>query len=345
VDGDAEPPHGTPPPGRGTARSEILAVQVRALVVSNMRADAAHPARGSFVRDQVAALRRLPITAAAGPWEIELFEFAPGPAALAAAFVALRRQHGGRPFDVVHAHFGLSAYPSLAVRARRRVLTVHGTDVRHPRTARLTRLVARRMDLLAAASASLGQEAGAAAVLPCGVDTERFRPVDRREARLALGLAPGAPCLLFPAAVDRPVKRFDRARALADLLEVPLLSAGEVPPERMPLLVNAANAVLVPSEQEGFGLAALEAIACEVPVIATPVGIHPVALGELEGAVCAPFEIASWRAALQALLADPDARVAGGRERAELFSSMRMAERVRLAWEEALELGEADGRA
>jgi teichuronic acid biosynthesis glycosyltransferase TuaC len=32
---------------------------VRALVVSNMRPDAAHPERGSFVRDQVAALRAL----------------------------------------------------------------------------------------------------------------------------------------------------------------------------------------------------------------------------------------------------------------------------------------------
>ena len=55
----------------------------------------------------------------------------------------LRRRFGGpltlsadhqRAFDVVHAHFGLTAWPALAVPARVRALTVHGTDVRHPRT-------------------------------------------------------------------------------------------------------------------------------------------------------------------------------------------------------------------
>src|ERR1700731_2488126 len=106
---------------------------VRALVVSNMLANAAHPERGSFVRDQVAALRRL------DGLEVELFEFPPGPRSLAGAAIELRRRFGGRSgivrrrsspdFEVVHAHFGLTAWPSLAVRARVRALTVHGTDV------------------------------------------------------------------------------------------------------------------------------------------------------------------------------------------------------------------------
>ena len=34
----------------------------------------------------------------------------------------------------------------------------------------------------------------------------------------------------------------------------------------------------MPSGHEGFGLAVLEALACDVPVLATPVGIHPEAL-------------------------------------------------------------------
>jgi teichuronic acid biosynthesis glycosyltransferase TuaC len=44
---------------------------LRALVVSNMLPDAAHPERGRFVRDQVAALREL------DGLEVELHEFAP----------------------------------------------------------------------------------------------------------------------------------------------------------------------------------------------------------------------------------------------------------------------------
>ena len=47
----------------------------------------------------------------------------------------------------------------------------------------------------------------------------------------------------------------------------------------MPLWINAANAVLVTSDYEGFGLAAIEALACDVPVLSTPVGIAPYALG------------------------------------------------------------------
>ena len=64
----------------------------------------------------------------------------------------------------------------------------------------------------------------------------------------------------------------------------------------MPLWVNAANAVLVPSEREGFGLAVLEALACDVPVLATPVGITPEALEGIAGTLCAPFDAAAWRA-------------------------------------------------
>ncbi len=89
---------------------------MRALVVSNMLPDAAHPERGSFVRDQVAALRTLDGV------DVELYEFPPGARALARAARELHRRFAaGRagadgasraPFDVVHAHFGLTAWPA-----------------------------------------------------------------------------------------------------------------------------------------------------------------------------------------------------------------------------------------
>ena len=49
------------------------------------------------------------------------------------------RRYRGRRFDIVHAHFGLTAWPALAVRNRARVVTLHGTDLRHPRSRRITR--------------------------------------------------------------------------------------------------------------------------------------------------------------------------------------------------------------
>ena len=94
--------------------------------------------------------------------------------------------------------------------------------------------------------------------------------------------------------------------------------------------------MLVPSEREGFGLAVLEALACDVPVLATPVGIHADALADLPGTLCAPFELDRWSRTLAPLLTEPDPRVAG-RARAERWSAERMAQRVADAWRVARE--------
>jgi teichuronic acid biosynthesis glycosyltransferase TuaC len=320
---------------------------LRALVVSNMLPDATHPERGRFVRDQVAALRRLEGV------EIELHEFAPGVGALARAAPELHRRYGGArssgprtgggaPFDVVHAHFGLTAWPALAVGAPVRALTVHGTDVRHPRTRLLTAAVMPMMDVLGAVSAELAAELpGRAArrraqVLPCGVELERFRALDRARARADLGLDPDRPYLLFPADPSRPEKRHDHAVALADAVGVELLTLGGVDPERVPSWVNAANAVLVPSAREGFGLAVLEALACDVPVLATPVGVHREALAPVAGTLCAPFDLNVWQAALEPYVHERDPRVAG-RQSATRFSAEEMATRVAAAWRDALQ--------
>jgi teichuronic acid biosynthesis glycosyltransferase TuaC len=240
----------------------------------------------------------------------------------------------------VHAHFGLTAWPAFAVRAGVRGLTVHGTDVRHSRTRLATRAALPLIDLIAAPTTELARELPGhrarrrAQVLPCGVDTERFHPIPRAAARAELGLDPRTPCLLFPADPARPGKRYDRALAVAG--DVPLHTLGGVVPEQVPLWVNAANAVVVPSEAEGFGLAVLEALACDVPVLATPVGVHPQALEGVAGALCAPFNVSRWRAVAAPHLDHPDPRVAG-RAHAEPLSAARMAKRLAEAWRTLIE--------
>jgi glycosyltransferase involved in cell wall biosynthesis len=163
---------------------------------------------------------------------------------------------------------------------------------------------------------------------------ERFTPRGRSESRSRLGLDPDRPHLLFPADPARPAKRHDRARELAAALpDAELLTLTGVPPADVPLWVNASNAVLVPSDHEGFGLATLEALACDVPVLATPAGIAPIVLNGLAGALCAPFSPERWLETLRAHVEDPDPRLAG-RPRAALFSSDRMAERLLIAYRE-----------
>jgi teichuronic acid biosynthesis glycosyltransferase TuaC len=307
---------------------------VRALIVTNMYPTPPRPALGSFVRDQVEALRRI------DGIEVEVFAFAPGGArTYVNGARELRRRHGRERFDVVHAHFGLSAWPAFAARATAHAVTLHGTDLVHPRSRPITLAALPFEDLVATVSEPLAAQVPgwaarrARAVLPCGVDIERFRPIPRAQARASLGLDPAGPFLLFPADPRRPEKRHDRAMAAAG--EVPLLALGEVDPARVPLWVNAANAVLVPSDRESFGLATLEALACDVPVLATPVGIAPEALRDLPGTLCAPFEESAWRAALAPHLAEADPRIAG-RARAERFSTDRMAADVVAAWRSLL---------
>jgi len=308
---------------------------MRALIVTNMYPSPAHPVLGSFVRDQVEALRRIP------ELEVEVFAFDPGSTrAYARAARELRARPRRERFDVVHAHFGLTAWPALAARGRASAVTLHGTDLAHPRSRKLTLAALPFMDLVAAVSTPLlaalpgWASRRRTAVLPAGVDTTRFAPIARDEARRRLGLSPGRPYLLFPADPARPEKRYDRAAEVAGGTD--LLVLRDVDPAEVPLWVNASNAVLVTSEREGFGLAALEALACDVPVLATDVGIAPEALDGIEGTYCGPFDAAAWRTALAPHLDAADPRVEG-RARAERYSTDRMAERVVGAWRELVE--------
>src|SRR6202043_2414380 len=108
-----------------------------------------------------------------------------------------------------------------------------GTARRPPRSPPTPAAALRHMDLVAAASADLaadvpGAGSRAVAVLPCGVDMDRFVPLPRPEARERLGLAPGERHLLLPADPARPGKRADRARAVATATGARLLTLGRV---------------------------------------------------------------------------------------------------------------------
>ncbi|MGN6276615.1 MAG: glycosyltransferase [Solirubrobacterales bacterium] len=311
---------------------------MRVLVVTNFMPDAAAPQRGRWVRDQVDETRKRGI-------EADLFEFPPGRGEYLPATRRLRALLRRQRFDLVHAHYGLAGWVARLAGARPLVVTFHGTDVRHHLVGHLSRRLAWRADLVAGVSRALfAPEDGrpglpdipGAAVLPCGPDLSRFGPRPRQEARRALGLDPEARFLFFPANPARPEKRGDRAAELAAACEAELRTGGSIEPEQMPLWLNAADAVLVTSDYEGFGMAAVEALACEVPVLSTPVGIAPYALGGIDGCLCAAFDLETWAPVARRHLESPDPRVAGA-PRAHTLSAARMAERVIEAYRAVLD--------
>jgi glycosyltransferase involved in cell wall biosynthesis len=132
------------------------------------------------------------------------------------------------------------------------------------------------------------------------------------------------------------VKRYDRALEVARLLDAELLSGDGVDSGQMPTWMNAANAVVVTSDNEGFGLVAVEALACDVPVASTPVGIAPFLLHGVEGCLVEPFDASRWADSLREHLDAPDPRVAG-RHRAGWFSAQVMGDRVLEAYRDLLE--------
>jgi teichuronic acid biosynthesis glycosyltransferase TuaC len=312
---------------------------MKVLVVMNFGPDESAPHRGRWVVDQVEATRSLGV-------EVELYSFKPGKSQYLPAIREIRSllREGG--FDLVHAHFGLAGWCALLAGARPLVVTYHGTDVRHPVTGRLSRLLSRRTALNAPVSSELLREhqgrpgidssPGRTAILPCGPDLSRFTPSPRDRARHAIGLEPDGRYIFFPASPARPEKRFELALRLAETVGARVLTGGHIPPEEMPNWMNAADAVVVTSAYEGFGLACLESLACETPVLSTPVGIAPLALNGLDNTLCEPFDLDRWSHFLGDLLDAPDAR-ARGRERVGAFSAERLAERVVLAYREVLD--------
>ncbi|MEW6031472.1 MAG: N-acetyl-alpha-D-glucosaminyl L-malate synthase BshA [Bacillota bacterium] len=111
--------------------------------------------------------------------------------------------------------------------------------------------------------------------------------------------------------------------------------------EQVTEILSCSDAFLLPSLEESFGLAALEAMAAGVPVVASRVGGLPEVVGEGEGGfLYSPDDTEAMAAGLRALLTDPDLRRSCGslaRERAfRLFSSEVIVPRYVSFYEEVL---------
>jgi D-inositol-3-phosphate glycosyltransferase len=229
----------------------------------------------------------------------------------------------GRAYDLVHSHYWLSGWVGQSLKAAWRVPHVimfhtlgevknrHHLDEREPEH-RIDgeRLIAHAADRVICASEGESEMLGAlyglppsrVTVVPCGVDTEEFRPLDKAEVRRQLGLPMQQPIVLFVGRIE-PLKGIDvllRAvsnidgrfrvlviggdgKDLARKAELATLAAelgiadkvtffDAVPHAELPLYYNAADICVVPSYYESFGLVAVEAMACGVPVIASRVG-------------------------------------------------------------------------
>ena len=154
---------------------------------------------------------------------------------------------------------------------------------------------------------ALGADRRVVRVIPSGVDVERFRPIERGRARAALGLPAEQAIVLFVGTleprkqVDRLLLALPRVRERVPSATVVIIGtgqvagsgdqasllqrvvrenglqdavrfAGRVSDSELVQWYSAADVFALPSSSEGQGIAALEAMACALPVVASAVG-------------------------------------------------------------------------
>jgi glycosyltransferase involved in cell wall biosynthesis len=168
-------------------------------------------------------------------------------------------------------------------------------------------------------------------VIPNGVDRDRFSPRDRAGARADLGWDQDEHVVLFASDPSRPSKRLALAQAACSeaagrIGPVRLHVAHGLAPEIMPDLMNASDCLLHPSASEGSPNVVKEALACNLPVVATPVGDIPELLRGVEPSFVCPPNVEELSTAICRSIAPPCR--SNGRERSEALDERRIAERI-----------------
>ena len=181
-------------------------------------------------------------------------------------------------FDLVHANYGLTGPPAVLQPRLPSVLSLWGTDL-FGRYGTVSEFCARHSDATIVMSEGMADELDTPCdVIPHGVDLDLFRPADQAEAREAVSWPAEGYQVMFPYPPDRPVKNYDRAKRIVDTASerlgepIELRTLQGIPHDRMPTYMNAADALLLTSDHEGSPNSVKEALACNLPVVATDVG-------------------------------------------------------------------------
>lgn len=307
----------------------------RILLVTSLLPTADRPEAGIFVARRVQALRDQGVTVEV----IAARSYRHGPIRRHLRMVV----DAARPrrVDGVEAHVFLPAglIGLLAARLARAPLLVyaHGSDVRETALRSrlhvlLARLVARFSTVIVSNSeatrAAVAELGATGPVIPPGVDFDVFSPAPTAHVRLALGLPERGSVVVYVGSLTRLKGADVFAEAMAAVptalgIAVGRGDLGEMIAARWPSIrlvgpatqeivarwMQAADLVIVPSRAEGLGLAAVEALACGVPVVACSVGgLVEVVTDEFNGILVQPDDPAALRAAVERLLRSDDLR-------------------------------------
>ncbi|HEX7736123.1 MAG TPA: glycosyltransferase [Ktedonobacteraceae bacterium] len=269
----------------------------RVLMVTGIYPTERRPHAGTFIRPVVEALREQGHT-------VDLLHPGPAPAPLRylwAALLVFLKTLGGR-YDIVHGHYGLWC---LAARLQWRAAVVSaflGDDLLGTITSngnyskksllvvRISRWLCRVSDAATVKSEQMRQAADCASVvvIPDGIDFTHFYPLPRDQMRALLGWDQNTYYVLFANNPAIPVKNVALARSALQQLAIRGINAELIvmygqPQEQVMRAMNASNVLILTSLAEGAPNVVKEAMACNIPVVATNVGDVAQVLGQTAG--------------------------------------------------------------
>jgi len=200
-------------------------------------------------------------------------------------------------YDVVHAHYSLSAFIASLAGAKPLVVSLMGSDVKSVKYFKLIIKLFNRFtwSRIIVKSEDMKKDLGIkkVEVIPNGVDIDKFKPLEKNECKRRLNWDLTKRQVLFAANPERPEKNYSLAKSAFALLEnanLELKVLIDVPNELMALYYTAADVVLLTSLWEGSPNVIKEAMACNIPIVSTDVGDVREVIGNTEGCYITFFE-------------------------------------------------------
>lgn len=201
--------------------------------------------------------------------------------------IYLRENH----FDVIHAHYSLTAFVASLAMASPLVVSLMGSDVKKGLVYRMfihifAFFFSWKTIIVKSEDMKTSLKIKRAKVIPNGVDISRFCELPQRDCRIKLGWDENKRHILFPANNTRPVKNYRLLEQAVKILKDKDLEIhwfDNIPNEETPLWYNAADVVVMTSLWEGSPNAIKEAMACNRPVVSTKVGNVDWLFGETKG--------------------------------------------------------------